>query len=351
MGRRSEGLHIRWRNGVGYARFTHDGRDYAVSTGLRDPRAATAEAARIYERVVGGAGRPLPVGAGALLELGPLTAEWIADLEATHDARTAREYDLIATRWSERWPRLGDLVTPAIADYQRDRLREVTRATVKKNRTYLRSFLDWCVEKRLLERAPELPVLPKRATGTRHTTRAPRVARSPQQIARLLRALPVWSSAERRSKEQRYRVRDRATFLYETALRPSTIARLSRPEHWKPGARMLHVTAEIDKNRRARDVPLSAKAIGALARCSEGEGPIFGLHELDKYLTKAMKRARLEGTFTTYDLKHSRITSWIRDGRDLAGISQLTGVDVDTLAEHYIHPDVEAAKRVLRRAG
>lgn len=350
MARKSEGLHIRWRGGIAYARFTHNGVPFSESTGCRDPIAATAKAAEIYARETGSApGRPLAVAEPSTLELAPLTALWVADLEATHDKDTAYEYDLIASKWPQRWPTLGDVTTAAIADYQRDRLREVVRGTVKKNRSYLRVFLDWCAEKGHVERVPEFPALPKRATGTRKHVRPPRIARTPQQVARLLRALPEWSAIARRSDNQRYRVRDRAIFLFETALRPATIARLVRPEHWKPGSRLLHITAEIDKARRARDVPLTPKALGALARCGGVDGLIFGVHELDDYLDAASKKAKL-ARVTTYDLKHSRITSWIRDGRDLAGISFLTGVDIDTLAAHYIHPDIEAAKRVLRRS-
>ncbi len=43
------------------------------------------------------------------------------------------------------------------------------------------------------------------------------------------------------------RVRDRVRFLYETALRPGTVAAIEVPRHWKPGQRSLWVSADVDK--------------------------------------------------------------------------------------------------------
>jgi len=345
VARRSEGLHIRWRGGIAYARFTHDGRDFSISTRERDPRRATASAARIYDRIVGATGRTLPVGHPSALLLETLTAEWIADLEATHDTRTAHGYDLIATKWCDRWHTLGELTTASLADYQRDRLRSVSRETVRQNLVMLRSFSAWCVERGMLEEVLDVPSIPKRTTGTRAREVRDRVPLSDAQARRMIAKLPELGTTSTRHVQ--FRVRDWALVAWETALRPVTIARLRTPEHFEKGDRVLRITADVDKARFARELPLTMSARAALERSLPAmPGPIFGSHDYREHLEAAGRKA-LGRTVSPYDLRHSRITLWVREGKDLLGVQFLAGhKDLSTTAK-YAHARADAARRVL----
>lgn len=345
-----QGWRLRFNRGIGHVRFTFAGKRFSISTGERARGAAREAAERIYaETVSRGGRRSLKTGAPASTrKLAEVVDEWIAALEATHTARTAHEYHLVADKWIERWSTLGHVTVASIADYQRDRLREVVKETARKNSVSLRTFLAWCVEQGVIAEAPLVPVLPKRATGTRKIQRTPRPALTPAQVNKVIAKLPVWSSGERRNEGQRYRVRDRARFAFETALRPATIARLSVPEHWKPGSKTLTITADVDKARWAREVALTNKAITTLTRSAKGDGLIFGEHEMEDYLAAAGDEA-IKRRVLPYDLKHARITELFRAGADPVGISQLTGVALDTLVKHYVHPGAEASRKALRR--
>jgi site-specific recombinase XerD len=345
VARRPEGLHIRWRSGIAYARFTHAGQDFSLTTRERDPRRATAAAARIYDRIVGAAGRTLPVGHASTLSLEVLTAEWVADLEATHEARTAHEYDLVATKWCDRWRTLGELTTSELADYQRERLRVVSRETVRKSLVMLRSFSAWCLEKGFLDVRLDVPTIPRRTTGTRARAAYERVPLTEAQALRMIAKLPELGTESERHEQ--FRVRDWATVAWETALRPITIAKLRTPEHFAAGERVLRITADIDKARFARELPLTMKAREALERSlSKEPGLIFGSHDYREHLKTVGNRV-LRRSVSPYDLRHSRITMWVREGKDLLGIQFLAGhKDLSTTAK-YAHARAEAARKVL----
>jgi hypothetical protein len=57
---------------------------------------------------------------------------------------------------------------------------------------------------------------------------------------------------------------------------PISIARLSVPTHWRPGARAMNITADIDKARFARELPLTPRAVDVLERCAPKQGLVFG---------------------------------------------------------------------------
>jgi integrase len=274
---------------------------------------------------------------------------WIADLEATHDKRTAHEYELVATKWAERWKTLGEIATSAIGDYQRDRLREVSRETVRKNRVQLRSFLAWCFEQDLMDEVPAMPPLPKRALGTPTRTAVERIPISPGDVRKLIAKLPKLGT-ESKSHEQFF-VKDWANVAWQTGLRPITIAKLKTPEHFKKGDTSLRITADIDKARWARTLPLTSIAIRALERCLPDEpGLIFGWHDYREHLERAGKKA-LKRKVLPYDFRHSRITCWVEEGKDLLGIQWLVGhVDLSTTSR-YAHASSQAARRVLGLTG
>lgn len=93
---------------------------------------------------------------------------------------------------------------------------------------------------------------------------------------------------------------------------------LSVPEHWRPGRKGLTITDEIDKARFGRTLPLTERALEALARSAPKAGPIFGEHNRRKPLEAARKRLGL-GPVSAYDFRHARATHWLEEGaRSLA---------------------------------
>jgi len=79
-------------------------------------------------------------------------------------------------------------------------------------------------------------------------------------------------------------VRARCELLYETGLRPTTVDALSVPEHWEPGAKVLTITAAIDKEGYSREVPLTTRAMAILRRCAPDQGVVFGRHRYDHFV-------------------------------------------------------------------
>ena len=342
----ANGWHLRWRGPVAHVRFSAHGTRYSVSTGERDPSRARAAAARIYtETLARGARRVVPrVPSLARTELA--TAEWIADLEATHDRRTAHEYDLVAAKWSSRWPTLGEMTPASIADYARERLREVSRETVRKHLVMIRSFFAWAKERGLLDAVPEVPRLPARSAGTRTRAPAARVPLTEAEARKLLAALPEWTTDSPR--HPRGRLRDWAIVAWETGLRPATLARLRTPDHYTKGAKVLRITADVDKARYDRELPLSARARKALDRSATKPGVIFGSHDYREALERAGLRT-LGRVVRPYDLRHSRITLWVGRGANLLGVQYLAGhKDLSTTAK-YAHASRAAAKKIVGR--
>lgn len=278
-----------------------------------------------------------------------LLAEWIADYEATHEAKTSKGVELCANgKWLPRWSSLSDITTESAADYTRERLRVVTRKTVTKELSMLRVFLAWC-EERQLGTAPDVREPPRRAVGVRSgTQREHAVVLSPEQIALVLEALPEMS--ERTHKGRRYRVRDFFVVLWETGLRPTTVQRLEVPLHYRRGAGELVITDRIDKNRHGRVLPLTQRAKDALERSMPDLGPIFGRRTHREALRKAAKAAlgdELGQRVARYDFRHSRLTSWGERTTNLMGLQHLAGHASAATTAKYLHASKKAAEEVL----
>ncbi len=223
------------------------------------------------------------VGLDALLEY------WLADLVV--DTETV---DLYRLHWrahlAPHFGALDGITTAKIGEYGRRRLREVKRTTVQKERSTLRGFLAWCVEREYLQDPPKLPELPRRATGTPFAQRRRGAATqlSPEQCRALLEALPRWSTPRRGRPP--FVVRARFVVAYETTLRPATLDALSVPEHYSRGADTLRITDDIDKARFGRELPLTAAARAALDSVAR-DGVIFGRHDYRDQLSKAARKS------------------------------------------------------------
>lgn len=295
--------------------------------------------------------RPLPqlwaVPGG--VTLGMLSNRWLADMQGSLDPRTIGLYRLHFT--AHLIPHFGaaqGIVKASIAEYGRERLRVVKRATVQKERSTLRSFLAWCHEQGYLSELPDFPDLPRRATGTsfHRRRRGKPTELSPQECSALIAALPEWAVSK---KTGRFPVRARFKFMFETSLRPATLDALCVPEHYSRGAETLRISDEDDKARFGREVPLSAEARAALDAVCPDAGSIFGTHDYREQLKRAAEKVlppHKAATFCAYDFRHGRLTQLAETG-NLPGVAYLAGHKRVTTTSIYVKPGARAAKAVL----
>lgn len=350
MGRRAKGWEIRPRGKkkVLYIRFRRAGVRYEISTGTSDVREADARAAEIYAEHL--TKRPEPkLDRPAKLHLGVIAAKWIPAIRgSTHASNTATLYELhLRAHLIPFFERLDNVSTGTIGEYQRARLKEVTRATVIKERSTLASFLSWCKEQGLLQSVPEFPPIPKGALGHRAGARKQKAADvSPEQVARFLAALPEMSIGKIH-QSHRFPVRARYIVAWETGLRPSTLDKLSVPEHYKKGQRELVITDSIDKARFGRSLPLTEAARAALDSVVTKNGLVFGRRCYRMYVAAARLAAEMPAGFSPYDLRHGRALALTEASGNLPGVAFLLGHRKLTTTDRYLRATRRAADAVL----
>jgi integrase len=351
MGRRAQGFRVFFKRGWAYIYFTHAKAEHRIALGTRDPDEAQKRAAAEYAATLSGRRRPVAVTGRArpsLLAFDELLAEWISDQEGVLDETTCTTLTTYAKHFAAFFTSLERVTAESAKDYTRARLRSVTRSTVSKELTFLRSFLAWCVERGLLDAAPVIASPPPKATGTRTGPQRARSVEVDSAEARaIIEALPEWS---KEIGGRKWPVRARYRVAYETTLRPSSLAHLSVPEHYRRGAGELCLDEKGDKARFGRVVPLTPAACEALDAVAPEKGLIFGAHSFAKVLKRAAakvldpERARL---FAAYDFRHARITHMLDAGAPLTGAAYLAGHKRVSTTDRYLRPNRRAAERAL----
>jgi integrase len=359
MARRAQGWKLHPRGKVLWVRFTHEGERVERSTGERDAGPASARAAEIYAGWVSGR-RHAGVGRVRVSDRAPvdeLAAEWLVSLANTHSDGTRGMYEVhMRATLGPFFKTIDRVTTRSIGDFQRTRLGQVLRKTVRKELHSLRFFLGWCVEQEHLEEVPGFPTMPKGALGIRSGKRkAKAVEVTPEQVATFLLALPERSDGRRAKKGEPRRdafaVRAYAVVAWETALRPATIGKLSVPEHYQKGAAHMTITADIDKVRFGRAVPLTPGARAVLDEACPEKGLLFGRHDARRYFKAAALAAKMPLGFSPYDLRHARTTELIERTGNLLGVAYLVGHKQVTTTNAYAKPTQRAAERALASAG
>lgn len=276
-------------------------------------------------------------------------------MAGSYAPRNLSNMKMYGRRWAEFFEgSFARIHEPGIGDYSRARLLQVLKKTLRKELSALRGFLGWCVERGWLDKVPEFPKLPKKATGVRSGPhRAEPVEVTEGQVRRFLAKLPAWSERSPRGENQkRFPVRLYFEFLWETGLRPVTVATLSVPEHYLRGAKVLRITDASDKARFGRELPLSNRAAAILEELCPPSGPIFGRHSYRTYLWKAREAAKMPQGFSTYDLRHGRATDLLeKSGGNLLGVAYLLGHKHTTTTDKYLKASVRHAESVLRSSG
>jgi len=354
MGRTGTGWKLRPQRAPGHAfsvRFWINGREHERSTGTSDPGEASREASRIYAAEVARQPPKRTNVRRGRLKLEELVAAWATSLEATHDPKTKETWELYAnTHWIPFFVSMHNVTTAMNGEYMRARLREVQGVTVRKELSALRQFLNWCVETGELTEAPIVPSVSKRSTGKKFKSRR-RVAAielSPDECQAIIAALPEWSASKKVAK---FPIRARFLVGYETGLRPETLDLLEAPTHYRKGSSTITLSPEIDKNRLGREVPLSKRARAALDAICPAEGLLFGAHDYRDHLRAAgessLPKERAD-KFTGAHLRSARITHWLEQSQNLAGVQYLAGHKNANTTARYVRASLRAALEVVK---
>lgn len=357
MGRPSKGVSVRWKRGWAYACFTWDRYEHRIA--LRIPRgqkggqrAAEEAAARAYAKVVSGERRPVRRKPGQLLDLADLLDAWLEGKTPTLDPKTVPTLEGYARRFVDYFESLDKITEASGLAFGQARLGQVLRTSVLRELSYLREFLRWCKTQGALSTVPHIPRLPPKAQGRRSgPQRAKSVHISEEQAQAIIALLPEQS---KKIAGRKWPLRARFAFMWETALRPETISRLSVPDHWRPGVRFLEITNEDDKARWGREIDLSDKAVALLEEVAPKRGIIFGSHAFYKAIKKAAVAVLgpIKGKlFAPYDFRHGRAKNLLDAGGPIRGVSyQLGHLRVST-TDKYLAPERSAGHEALRVSG
>ncbi len=335
-----------------------DAEDRALCAEAVAERRVEAEIAGIRKLVATASAAPVLVSSDEGAALTPaLFDAWLSSIDGTTDARTRKEYGRIArVQWMPLFKTHdaldGAKGTRNAKAYTNTRLKCVSRTMHKKELSALRGFVAWLAEHEYIADVPHVPPPPKKATGKRSATARPApVSCTEAEMESIIARLPEWSPRARRGSE-RHRVRDVFVLAWETGLRPISIARLRAPTHWRPGMRALNITAEIDKARFARELPLTLRAVEVLERCAPKEGLVFGRHDYRTWL----KRAALEVLgeergkhFARYDFRHNRADFLLDVTGDLRGVAFNHGHKLLSTTDKYLRPSRKGAEAMLAK--
>jgi integrase len=269
--------------------------------------------------------------------------------------RTATLYKLhLRLRFLPRWSKLSDVTRGTLASYQAERLKEVRFETVKKELSTIRQVLRFAEERGWVGQVPKFPRAPSKSRGTRHKNGPSGFTAgfTSTMALDIIRELPELSRASRIDGE-RWPLKAHFRFQFETGLRPGLLAGLRYGVHWRKGQTFLHITEEIDKNRWARDVPLTADAIAALESVTpKADGRFFDARDWRDSLRAAAERAGLPEEIARrvhpYDMRHARTTEWVNNtGKPLA-VGYLVGHKQATTTNRYSHADRAQAEELIR---
>jgi integrase len=339
------------RTGIWFVRFRHAGERFNRSTRTKVQGEAQEEARRIYQRETS---RDPVKRVRGVPELGALVEQW---LEAHAAGRAPETVDMHSLHMSAHIvPHFGRLVRidrPGLAKYVARRLREVSAKTVRNELSTIRQFLAWCLDCGVLDEAPAVPTIPKRALGTPVTKGAKvKVTLTRKQMEAVIAAVPEYTRRRKgHSDGPKTPARAAVVVLVETGIRRATLWRLRAPEHYHVGARHLSITKDIDKARDGRPLPLSDRARAALDSVCPASGLIFGRVDIRYQLAQASKGIglppHLDGRVSYHDLRRSFLTDLAESGASLGGMQYLAGHKHASTTSRYINPAMEAAEKAL----
>jgi integrase len=268
---------------------------------------------------------------------------WLDDIEGEIDDRYFRTQAHRAVKLAERFPTVADLTPQAQRQFHAERLEKVTATTLRRDLVPLRECMRWAFDEGLIDEPVQVLTPKKRAKGTRRLDTR-RVDVTDVQAETLLAALP-----ERTPKG--HPVRAVLTVAWDTGLRHGAIFRLEAGRHFRRGKRELYLTADIDKNRWERPLPLTERAYQALeANAPEvGRARIFEPFDYRKALHAAAAEVGIDGAerLNLRDIRHAATTDGARKAGHLTGSSYMAGHRQVTTTNRYVHAQIDDARAVL----
>lgn len=346
------------------------------TTSLTRPETLTAEfraeARRKALEIVTAAreGRVLDAAPGSLVQVANTIVElrdaWVKQQEKDYPAswKTKKTQIQNVVRLFEGLAEQGTPLERMVEDYgpQRfvnARMRQVAKDTVVKEVSAMFQFLDWLhLDKKAITKVPTRPKYRAKDLGTRvGPQRDTPVELDDETALSIILLLPEYAHSQKTGET--FVCRDMMRFAFETGLRPSTVGRLSVPEHWSRGKDVLKVTAMIDKGRnvetkgKPRFLPLTKVAADILEKRAPKSGPIFGMQKNGRArdIRVQWKRAAKEvlgeeegERCAPYDLRHGANFRMAELGLTIGGRMHMMGHSKATTNDKYMRPNEKAAQ-------
>ena len=320
------------RTEIWFVRFTHKGKRYNLSTRTTDFGAAQVEAATIYAETVSGQRRQ----SRERREVAEATGEWLALHEgvwsdAHFDARKSRSRTI-----ANYFGTTDEITEESIKRFFNARLSKVTREAVKLDRSTLKMFYEWAVERGY---APPMiiPPLPKGIKGKSAIDR-PHVRLKPEQARTIIEALPE------RTKITRKPIRTMMEVEWDTGLRAYGLWRLQAPRHYSRRG-SLYLSADIDKEGFARTLELRPETAERLNELEDGL--LFGKFAYLWTLRQTAHRTKRLTGLTEYecdhvdlrDFRHAAATALWHRSNSIAAVSYMLGHKQETTTVRYLDLD------------
>ena len=168
---------------------------------------------------------------------------------------------------------------------------------------------------------------------------------TPEQAEAILALLPE------RTERGSHPIKALFTVIWDTTLRIGTMWRLECPKHFQRNDPELRITADIDKSRYVRVLPLTDRARGLLNDICPERGLLFRRFEYRRTLQKAAREV-LSSDYeakhlSAHDFRHAAVTHLAAVGGDLTAIGHVAGHKNATTTALYVHNSADAARRVI----
>lgn len=225
---------------------------------------------------------------------------------------------------------LKALTSTVVRSWQEARLKEVSEASVLREKKILSAAINYGIKK--LKWLRENPL---HATDS-ITDGAPRSSVWTDEQIERFKIASGWVEGE--CLTDTARVCACLLFSLETAMRSSEILRAKKSDIT---GKVLHIPKT--KNGHARHIPLSNRALEIVAMMPEIDDTIFCLTDAsrDALFRKVMKRAEIEGV----NFHSARRTALTRMAKlySVLELSRISGhLDLSILSKHYYAPDMES---------
>lgn len=258
------------------------------------------------------------------------------------------------TKYGEKWEvkRLNSLINTDplaqvntlslsetdIAEWRDRRLKSVSGSTVNREWNLLSSVFNTAVKEWRWLKANPMPNV-KRPKSNSPRSRRP----TPDEIDRILFCL---NHHDGKPETLSQRVALAVLFAMETALRAGEICKLEWKRHVRE--KTLHLTPDITKSKRSRDVPLSKEARRVLSLLPKESKLVFNLKssQLDSLYRKARAKALVEG-LNFHDLRREALTR-LSEKVEVLTLAKISGhSDLRILKDVYYAPKMDKIADML----